>query len=134
MLRLLKGVIKFPTRNQMLPYSPNLISIIYLLTCCLSVYTIIVQGCGHKFCKTCWQMHFEIQINQVNTVRHCPLLIYRQPRQVHYLYYVDNGKHFLFPKLIKIISRRYLNRYPYMCNVNLRGFKWKIHGIFLNDK
>jgi len=24
------------------------------------------QGCGHKFCKTCWQMHFEIQINQVN--------------------------------------------------------------------
>lgn len=30
------------------------------------------KGCGHKFCKTCWQMHFEIQINQgVSTMMGC---------------------------------------------------------------
>lgn len=30
------------------------------------------KGCGHKFCKCCWQMHFEIQINQgVSTTMSC---------------------------------------------------------------
>ncbi len=30
---------------------------------------IFFQGCGHKFCANCWQMHFEIQINQVRAVQ-----------------------------------------------------------------
>jgi len=30
------------------------------------------KGCGHKFCANCWQMHFEIQINQgVSTTMSC---------------------------------------------------------------
>jgi len=30
------------------------------------------KGCRHKFCKGCWQMHFEIQINQgVSTMMSC---------------------------------------------------------------
>jgi len=30
------------------------------------------KGCGHKFCENCWQMHFEIQINQgVSTTMSC---------------------------------------------------------------
>ncbi|XP_023322764.1 potential E3 ubiquitin-protein ligase ariadne-2 [Eurytemora carolleeae] len=30
------------------------------------------KECGHKFCKFCWQMHFEIQINQgVSTTMSC---------------------------------------------------------------